>query len=196
MCCRIGAAAGPGLVHQHTALGSRPAPGTPSAKRSVGTRLAASMQDTLSEGAARAAQLAPSAITAPAQSEDLPPEVWCRLSPTTSGSSTPRGFPHNGWRVGDRCCRTGGVVAQRSNSKPKSTKVLERFRRLLESPRRSRTRSTSKTPQQNTIRVQPSPHGTLARFFPSPPVTSQSSFQTHPDPPSPPALFSGAPFAS
>jgi len=46
------------------ALGSRPAPGTPSAKRPVGTRRAASMQDTLSEGTARAAQLAPSAVTA------------------------------------------------------------------------------------------------------------------------------------
>ena len=138
------------------------------------------MQDTLSEGAARAAQLAPSAITAPAQSEDLPPEVWCRLSPTTSGSSTPRGFPHNGWRVGDRCCRTGGVVAQRSNSKPKSTKVLERFRRLLESPRRSRTRSTSKTPQQNTIRVQPSPHG--SSFLP---FTASHITIILPDPPRP-----------
>jgi hypothetical protein len=41
------------------ALGSRPAPETPSAKRSVGTRRAASMQDTLPEGTARAAQLAP-----------------------------------------------------------------------------------------------------------------------------------------
>ena len=85
------------------ALGSGPAPGTPSAKRSVGTRLAASMQDTLSEGAARAAQLAPSAITAPAQSEDLPPEVWW---PTLSDDErlvyATRGFPHNGWRVGDR----------------------------------------------------------------------------------------------
>ena len=48
------------------ALGSRPAPGTPSAKRSVGTRRAASMQDTLPEGTARAAQLAPSAVTASA----------------------------------------------------------------------------------------------------------------------------------
>ena len=48
------------------ALGSRPAPGTPSARRSVGTLRAASMQDTLSEGTARAAQLAPSAVTASA----------------------------------------------------------------------------------------------------------------------------------
>jgi hypothetical protein len=49
------------------ALGSRPAPGTLSAKRSVGTRRAASMRDTLSEGTARAAQLlAPSAVTASA----------------------------------------------------------------------------------------------------------------------------------
>jgi hypothetical protein len=46
------------------ALGFRPAPGTPSAKRSVGTRRAASMQDTLPEGTPRAAQLAPSAVTA------------------------------------------------------------------------------------------------------------------------------------
>ena len=38
------------------------APGTPG-KRSVGTRRAASMQDTLSEGIARAAQLAPSTVT-------------------------------------------------------------------------------------------------------------------------------------
>ena len=49
------------------ALGSRPAPGTPSAKRSVGTRRAASMQDTVPEETARAAQLAPSsAVTASA----------------------------------------------------------------------------------------------------------------------------------
>ena len=35
------------------------------------------MQDTLSEGTARAAQLAPSAVSSPpAQLEDLPPEVW------------------------------------------------------------------------------------------------------------------------
>ena len=55
-----------------------PAPGTPSAKRSVGTRRAASMQDTLSEGTARAAQLAPTAVTASAVggTEDLPREVW------------------------------------------------------------------------------------------------------------------------
>ena len=44
-------------------MDSRPAPGTPSARRSVGTRRAASMQDTLP---ARAAQLAPSAVTASA----------------------------------------------------------------------------------------------------------------------------------
>ena len=55
---------------QDRALGSRPAPGTPSAKRSVGTRRAASMQDTLSEGTARTRSarswLAPSAVTASA----------------------------------------------------------------------------------------------------------------------------------
>ena len=78
------------------ALGSRPAPGTPSAKRSVGTRRAASMQDTLSEGIARAAQLAPSAVTASAvggsATRTSRSVVGCRLSvslsPTTSGSST------------------------------------------------------------------------------------------------------------
>eukprot|EP00964_Phaeocystis_antarctica_P045355 scaffold26100_cov30-Phaeocystis_antarctica.AAC.1 len=60
-------AAGFRPVHQHTTLGSRPAPGTPSEKRSAGgTRRAASMQDTLSERTARAAQLAPSAVTASA----------------------------------------------------------------------------------------------------------------------------------
>ena len=56
-------------VVMREALGSRPAPGTPpSAKRSVGTRRAASMQlaqDTLPEGTARAAQLAPSAVRRP-----------------------------------------------------------------------------------------------------------------------------------
>ena len=57
---------GSGRVHEHTTLGSRPALGTPSAKRSVGTRRAASMQDTLPEGTARAAQLAPSAVSASA----------------------------------------------------------------------------------------------------------------------------------
>ena len=61
---------GSGRVHEHTTLGSRPAPGTPSAKRSVGTRRAASMQDTLSEGTARTRSarswLAPSAVTASA----------------------------------------------------------------------------------------------------------------------------------
>ena len=58
------------------ALGSRPAPGTLSAKRSVGTRRAASMQDTLSEGTARAARSWHLQRSTPAQSEDLPPEVW------------------------------------------------------------------------------------------------------------------------
>ena len=71
------------------ALGSRPAPGTPSAKRSVGTRRAASMQDTLSEGTARAAQLAPSAVTASAVGGSATRSVVDRVSPTTSGSSTP-----------------------------------------------------------------------------------------------------------
>jgi hypothetical protein len=61
--CRTHAAALLAFVMTE-ALGSRPAPGTPSAKRSVGTRRAASMQDTLSEGTARTAQLAPSAVTA------------------------------------------------------------------------------------------------------------------------------------
>ena len=59
------------------------------------------MQDTLSEGAARAAQLAPSAITAPAQSEDLPPEVWW---PTLSDDErlvyATRVPPQRGWRGG------------------------------------------------------------------------------------------------
>ena len=69
------------------ALGSRPAPGTPSAKRSVGTRRAASMQDTLSEGTARAAQLAPSAVTAGAVGGPATRGVVGRVSPTTRGSS-------------------------------------------------------------------------------------------------------------
>ena len=72
---------------QDRALGSRPAPGTPSAKRSVGTRRAASMQDTLSEGTARAAQLAPSAVTAGAVGGSATRRVVGRVSPTTSGSS-------------------------------------------------------------------------------------------------------------
>jgi hypothetical protein len=50
--CRTHAAALLAFVMTE-ALGSHPAPGTPSAKRSVGTRQAASMQDTLSEGTAR-----------------------------------------------------------------------------------------------------------------------------------------------
>jgi hypothetical protein len=62
LCCAASVRPGSGQVHEHTTLGSRPAPGTLSAKRSVGTRRAASMQDTLPEGTARAAQqLAPSA---------------------------------------------------------------------------------------------------------------------------------------
>ena len=67
--CSIGAAGfrpGSGRVHEHTTLGSRLALGTPSGKRSVGTHRAASMQDTLSERTARAAQLAASAVTASA----------------------------------------------------------------------------------------------------------------------------------
>eukprot|EP00964_Phaeocystis_antarctica_P004274 scaffold2326_cov41-Phaeocystis_antarctica.AAC.3 len=47
----------------------------PYGKRSVGTRRAASMQDTLSEGTARAAQLAP-----------CHQRRGCRVSPTTSPS--------------------------------------------------------------------------------------------------------------
>jgi len=72
ICVAASVRPGSGRVHEHTTLGSRPAPGTPSAKRSVGhveraaSQLAASMQDTLSEGTARAAQLAPSAVTASA----------------------------------------------------------------------------------------------------------------------------------
>ena len=70
------------------ALGSRPAPGTPCGKRSVGTRRAASMQDTLFEGTARAAQLAPSAVTASAVGGSATSRgVVGRVSPTTSGSS-------------------------------------------------------------------------------------------------------------
>jgi hypothetical protein len=60
------------------ALGSRLAPGTPSAKRSVGTRRAASMQDTLSEGThtRSAAGTFSGERSPPARSEDLPPEMW------------------------------------------------------------------------------------------------------------------------
>ena len=73
------------------ALGSRPAPGTPSAKRPVGTRRAASMQDTLSEGTARAAQLAPSAATAGAVGGPATRGVVGRVSPKTSGAGRSRG---------------------------------------------------------------------------------------------------------
>ena len=69
------------------ALGSRPAPGTPSGKRSVGTRRAASMWDTLSEGTARAAQLAPSAVTAGAVGGSATRGVVGRVSSTKGGSS-------------------------------------------------------------------------------------------------------------
>ena len=78
---------GSARVFMTEALGSRPAPGTPSAKRSVGTRRAASMQHTLSEGTARAAQLAPSAVTASAVGGSATRGVVGRVSPTTSGSS-------------------------------------------------------------------------------------------------------------
>ena len=84
--CRTHAAALLAFVMSE-ALGSRPAPGTPSAKRSVGTRRAASMWDTLSEGTARAAQLAPSAVTASAVGGSATRGVVGRVSPTTSGSS-------------------------------------------------------------------------------------------------------------
>ena len=60
---------------------------TPSAKRSVGTRRAASMQDTLSEGTARATQLAPSAVTASAVGGSANRSVVGRVSPTTRSSS-------------------------------------------------------------------------------------------------------------
>ena len=52
------------LLAPTTALGSRPAPETPSGRRPARRGRAASMQNTLSEGTARAAQLAPSAVTA------------------------------------------------------------------------------------------------------------------------------------
>eukprot|EP00964_Phaeocystis_antarctica_P074957 scaffold46198_cov64-Phaeocystis_antarctica.AAC.2 len=68
------------------ALGFRPAPGTPSGTRSVGTRRAASMQDMLSERTARAAQLAPSAVTECSR-RICHQKCGCRVSPTTSGSS-------------------------------------------------------------------------------------------------------------
>eukprot|EP00964_Phaeocystis_antarctica_P011958 scaffold6597_cov77-Phaeocystis_antarctica.AAC.1 len=48
------------------ALGSRPVPGTPSGKRSAGTHRAVRVVCMLSERTARAAQLAPSAVTASA----------------------------------------------------------------------------------------------------------------------------------
>ena len=75
--CRTHAAAMLAFVRaRRWALALRPEHHPRNRERSVGTRRAASMQDTLSEGTARAAQLAPSAVTAPAQSEDLPSEVW------------------------------------------------------------------------------------------------------------------------
>jgi len=67
------------------ALGSRPAPGTPSAKRSVGTRRAASMQEPLSEGTARTAQLAPSAVTAGAVGGPATRGVVGRVSRLSGG---------------------------------------------------------------------------------------------------------------
>jgi hypothetical protein len=79
LCVAASVRPGSGRVHEHTTLGFRPAPGTPSAKRSVGTRRAASMQDSKAvrcpkEPHAQRSwhlQRSPSA-----QLEDLPPEVW------------------------------------------------------------------------------------------------------------------------
>jgi hypothetical protein len=89
--CRLRArAAANGLLAfpKTTALGSPPRP--PLLKRSVGTRGAASMQDTLPEGtphAQGATQLAPSAVTAGAVGGSANRSVVGRVSPTMSGSS-------------------------------------------------------------------------------------------------------------
>ena len=72
------------------------------------------MQDTLSEGTARAAQLAPSAVTASAVGGSATRSVAGRVSPTTSGSSavSPAGGSrpspprHQGFRV-YRCLHYG-----------------------------------------------------------------------------------------
>ena len=57
------------------------------------------MQDTLPEGTARAAQLAPSAVTASAVggSATCTRSVVADSPPTTSGSSTPRDRTSNIW---------------------------------------------------------------------------------------------------
>ena len=83
--CRTHAAALAFVMSE--ALGSRPAPGTPSAKRSVGTHRAVRPVCMPSEGTARAAQLAPSAVTASAVGGSATRGVVGRVSPTTSGSS-------------------------------------------------------------------------------------------------------------
>ena len=133
----------------YTTLGSRPAPGTPSGKRSVGTRRAASMWDTLSEGTARAAQLAPSAVTAGAVGGSATRRVVGRVSPTTSGSSTPRDRACSStiatrctratlqWFLGQasrshlesifNCCETGQMLSRRSFGRRNR---ISRFREL------------------------------------------------------------------
>jgi hypothetical protein len=75
-----------------TTLGSRPAPGTPSAKRSVGTHREQPACRTRCPKEPHAQRSWHLQRSPPAQSEDLPPEVWLpTLSvPTTSGSSTVR----------------------------------------------------------------------------------------------------------
>ena len=72
-----------GRFFQDRGAGFSPGAGTPSGKRSAGTHLAVSVP---SEGTARAAQLAPSAVTAaPAQPQaSATRSVVDRVSPTTS----------------------------------------------------------------------------------------------------------------
>ena len=90
---------GAARVCQSEALGSRPAPPEHHPRRhqsTVGTRRAASMQDTLSEGTARAAQLAPTVArlrTSHSSSERVgQPQFWCTAFPTPLSS-------HNSGRV-------------------------------------------------------------------------------------------------
>ena len=94
--CRTHAAALLAFV-MGEALGSRPVPGTPSGKRSAGTHRAIRVVCMPSERTARAAQLAPSAVTASAVGGSATRSVVGRVSPRTSGSSNAAQSPgpHN-----------------------------------------------------------------------------------------------------
>ena len=106
------------------------------------------MQDTLFEGTARAAQLAPSAVTASAVGGSATRGVVGRVSPTTSGSSrstrdcaalpvalvrrgqTQRNASHNAWRRKLQKCLS--IKLPKAQEKPVQTsrnKWLPRFSR-------------------------------------------------------------------